>query len=396
MIPVLMPTYNRTDLAFKQGNGVWLYTEDHRRFLDFGAGIATSSLGHNHPHLTSVIAQQAQAVIHTSNIYRIPQAEKLAKRLTDISFADSVFFCNSGAEANEGLIKLIRRTQFKNGHPERTDIICFDHAFHGRTLTTLTATNNPKYLEGFGPKVPGIKHVPVGDIEQLTQAIDSHTAGFLIEPIQGESGVNVIPNEFLKTLRKICEEKELYLGFDEIQCGMGRTGKMFAYQWTDVEPDVMSLAKGIAGGVPMGAFLARESMAKHLTAGTHGSTFGGNALACAAANAVLDVMLEPPFLENVIEVGNFLNTELQQLLYKFPNLFEEVRGRGLIIGLKCKIPPVELQKAALQQNLLTVSAGNYVLRIVPPLIITKEECQEGINRLSKAAEQLLNTMELTQ
>ncbi|CAI3935665.1 aspartate aminotransferase family protein [Commensalibacter papalotli (ex Botero et al. 2024)] len=393
MISVLMPTYNRADLAFTQGQGAWLITEDGRRFLDFGAGIATSSIGHNHPHLTKTIAEQAKLVLHTSNLYRIPQAERLAERLVEISFADSVFFCNSGAEANEGLIKGIRRAQFKNGHPERTDIICFENAFHGRTLATLTATGNPKYLEGFEPRLPGIKHIPVGDLEALHNAVDEHTAGFLIEPIQGESGINVIPTDFLRELRKICDDKNLYLGFDEIQCGMGRTGKMFAYQWTDIEPDIMSLAKGIAGGVPMGAFLAKESIAKHLTAGTHGSTFGGNPLACAAGNAVLDILLAPGFLDHIAKTGNYLKNALQKLIEQYPSIYEEVKGKGLMLGIKGKLAPVEVQNAALHQNLLTVAAGNNVVRIVPPLIVSEEECQEGANRLAKAAQQLQNSME---
>lgn len=393
MIPVLMPTYNRADLAFAQGQGSWLFTEDNRRFLDFGAGIATSSIGHNHPHLANAIAEQAKLVLHVSNLYRIPQAEKLAERLVEISFADSVFFCNSGAEANEGLIKGIRRAQFKNGHPERTDIICFEHAFHGRTLATLTATGNPKYLEGFEPRLPGIKHIPLNDLEALHKAVDEHTAGFLIEPIQGESGVNTVPEEFLRELRKICDEKGLFLGFDEVQCGMGRTGRMFAYQWTDIEPDIMSLAKGIAGGVPMGAFLAKESIAKHLTPGTHGSTFGGNPLACAAANAVLDILLAPGFLDHVIKTGNYLRNELQSLVAQYPTIFEAVKGKGLMLGLKGKLPPAEIQNAALHQNLLTVAAGNNVVRIIPPLIISEEECKDGANRLAEAAKQLQKVME---
>ncbi|CAI3927292.1 aspartate aminotransferase family protein [Commensalibacter communis] len=393
MISVLMPTYNRANLAFMQGQGAWLFTEDKRRFLDFGAGIATSSIGHNHPHLTNTIAEQAKLVLHVSNLYRIPQAEKLAQRLVEISFADSVFFCNSGAEANEGIIKGIRRAQFQNGYPERTEIICFENAFHGRTLATLTATGNPKYLEGFEPRLPGIKHIPVGDLEALHKAVDKHTAGFLIEPIQGESGINVVPEVFLRELRKICDEKNLYLGFDEIQCGMGRTGKMFAYQWTDIEPDIMSLAKGIAGGVPMGAFLAKESIAKYLTPGTHGSTFGGNPLACAAGNAVLDILLSPNFLDQVVQTGDYLRNELQTLIAQYPTVFEEVKGMGLMLGLKGKLPPAEIQNAALHQDLLTVAAGNNVLRIIPPLIITEEECHEGANRLAKAAKQLQNIME---
>ncbi len=396
MISALMPTYNRANLAFDHGNGVWLFTEDDRRFLDFGAGIATSSLGHNNPHLCKAIANQAKKVIHVSNLYQIPQAKKLAERLIAISFADSVFFCNSGAEANEGLIKSIRRAQYKNNHPERTDIICFNHAFHGRTLATLTATGNPKYLEGFGPQVPGIKHVPIGDVEQVKRAVDKHTAGFLIEPIQGESGITVVSQDFLKALRQICDENDLYLGLDEVQCGVGRTGKFFAYQWTNIEPDILSLAKGIAGGVPMGAFLAKEKIAKHMTFGTHGSTFGGNPLACAAGNAVLDILLESGFLEHVQETGQFLADQLKQLILIYPEIFSEVRGKGLLLGIKGTISANEIQNAALHQNLLTILAGNNVVRVVPPLIITKEECVEGINRLKTAAKQLSKNLKTTQ
>ena len=388
MISALMPTYNRTNLAFKKGKGVWLYTEDGKEFLDFGAGIATSAVGHNHSHLIETIIDQAKHVIHVSNLYRIPQAERLAQRFVEISFADSVFFCNSGAEANEGLIKAIRRAQNRNGHPERTSILCFNHAFHGRTLATLSATGNPKYLDGFGSPVPGFDHVELGNIDLVRQAINEKTAGILLEAIQGESGVNVVPDEFLRELRSLCDEKGIYLGFDEVQSGMGRTGKLFAHEWSGVKPDIISVAKGIAGGVPMGAILAKESIAKHLTAGSHGSTFGGNPLACAAGNAVLDIVLKPNFLNNVVEKGHLLFTALQNLVQTYPDVFETVRGRGLILGIKGKLPAAEIQNAALYENLLTVTAGGNVIRIVPPLIVSNEECLEGVRRLAAAAEKL--------
>src|SRR3984885_15157177 len=274
MISPLMPNYNRADLAFEHGEGAWLFDKTGRRFLDFGAGIATSSLGHGHPHLTQAIAEQAKRVIHVSNLYRVPGAERLAERLVEASFADSVFFCNSGAEANEGMVKMIRRANAETGHPERFRVICFDGAFHGRTLAMLAATGNAKYLQGFGPVVEGFDHVPFGNMNAVRDAIGPETAGILVEPIQGEGGVRPASLQFLRDLRAACDEYGILLGMDEVQCGMGRTGKLFAHEWAGITPDVMSAAKGIAGGFPMGAVLARESAAKYLVAGTHGTTFG--------------------------------------------------------------------------------------------------------------------------
>ncbi len=287
MMPALMPTYARADLAFERGEGAWLMTAEGRRYLDFGAGIATSSLGHAHPHLVAAIAEQAGRVLHVSNLYRVPQAERLAQRLVDATFADSVFFCNSGAEANEGMVKMVRRAMASTGRPERTRMICFEGAFHGRTLAMLSATGNAKYLEGFGAPVDGFDHVPFGNMNAVRDAITPQTAGILVEPIQGEGGVRVAPDTFLRDLRRACDEWGLLLALDEVQCGMGRTGTLFAYQQSGIEPDVLSAAKGIAGGFPMGAILARESVAKYLTAGSHGTTFGGNPMAAAASNAVL-------------------------------------------------------------------------------------------------------------
>src|SRR5271165_2712648 len=306
MIPALMPTYNRADLAFERGEGAWLWTEDGRRFLDFGAGIATSSLGHNNKHLVAAIAEQAARVMHVSNLYRMPQAEKLAARLVAATFADSVFFCNSGAEANEGMIKMIRKANAETGHPERYRIICFEGAFHGRTLATLAATGNPKYLAGFGPVVEGFDHVPFNNMNAVRNAIGPGTAGIMVEPVQGEGGVRPADLRFLRDLRTACDEHGIILGLDEVQSGMGRTGKLFAHEWAGIEPDVMSAAKGIAGGFPLGAILAKEHVAKFLVPGTHGTTFGGNPLACAAGNAVLDVMLAPGFLDSVDRKGRYL------------------------------------------------------------------------------------------
>ena len=389
MISALMPTYNRAELAFERGEGVWLYTTDGRRFLDFSAGIATSSLGHNHPHLVAAIAGQAARVIHVSNLYRIPQAERLAERLVEASFADSAFFCNSGAEANEGLVKMIRRAQHESGHPERYRVMCFEGAFHGRTLAMLAATGNPKYLKGFEPTVDGFDHVPFNNLNAVRDAITPQTAGILIEPVQGEGGIRTAHLPFLRDLRATCDEFGLILGMDEVQCGMGRTGKLFAHQWSDIAPDVMSVAKGIAGGFPMGGILAREHVARHLTAGTHASTFGGNPLACAAANAVLDVILAPGFLHDVDRRARVLWRGLERLAAEFPDVFEEPRGAGLLVGLKCAIPNTEVQAEFAAEGLLSVVAGDNVVRLAPPLIVSDAEIEEALALMQRGARRCL-------
>ncbi len=385
MIAALMPTYNRADLAFERGEGAWLYTADGRRFLDFGAGIATSSLGHNHAHLVAAIAEQAARVMHVSNLYRVPGAERLAARLVEATFADSVFFCNSGAEANEGMVKMMRRAMAQTGRDERVRVICFDGAFHGRTLAMLSATGNAKYLAGFGPVVEGFDHVPFGNMNAVRDAIGPHTAGVLVEPIQGEGGVRPASLRFLQELRAACDEYGILLGLDEVQCGMGRTGKLFAHQWAGIEPDVMSSAKGIAGGFPMGAILAKEAVAKHLTGGSHGTTFGGNPLACAAANAVLDVMLAPGFLEDVARKGQMLWDALGRLVQDEPEVFSEVRGAGLMQGLKCVVPNGEVQAAFTAEGLLSVAAGDNVLRLVPPLVVTDADIADALDMMRRGA-----------
>ena len=385
MIPALMPTYARADLAFDHGEGAWLVTTDGQRFLDFGAGIATSSLGHAHPQLVAAIARQAARVMHVSNLYRVPGAERLAQRFVDATFADSVFFCNSGAEANEGMVKMVRRAMAAAGQPARTRMICFSGAFHGRTLAMLSATGNAKYLDGFGPPVDGFDHVAFGNLNALRDAITPETAGILVEPIQGEGGVRVADPDFLRGLRAACDEWGLLLAFDEVQCGMGRTGALFAYQQSGIEPDVLSAAKGIAGGFPMGAILAREDVARHLSPGSHGTTFGGNPLACAAANAVLDVVLAPGFLDSVTERGRQLQAGLRALVRAWPCLFSGVRGTGLMVGLQCVAPNTEVQAACLTEGLLTVAAGENVLRLVPPLIVQMADIDEGLSRLRRAA-----------
>jgi acetylornithine/N-succinyldiaminopimelate aminotransferase len=389
MISALMPTYNRANLAFERGQGAWLWTVDGRRFLDFGAGIATSSLGHDHPHLVSAIAEQAARVMHVSNLYRVPQAEKLAERLVAATFADSVFFCNSGAEANEGMVKMMRKAMAETGREERYRVICFDGAFHGRTLAMLSATGNAKYLKGFGPPVDGFDHVPFGNMNEVRAAISAQTAGILIEPVQGEGGVRPASLQFLRDLRAVCDEYGILLGLDEVQSGMGRSGKLFAHEWAGIEPDVMSAAKGIAGGFPMGAVLAKEHVAKHLTAGTHGTTFGGNPLACAAANAVLDVVLAPGFLADVDRKARVLWKGLVDLARRYPQVFEEARGAGLLVGLKCVVPQGEVYQAALAEGLLTVTAGDNVVRLAPPLVLTDEDVATALGMLDRAARRCL-------
>ncbi|MFT8676631.1 MAG: aspartate aminotransferase family protein [Acetobacter sp.] len=391
MISPIMPTYKRADLAFEQGEGAWLQTSDGRRFLDFAAGIATCSLGHAHPHLVEAIARQAGRVMHVSNLFRIPQGEKLAERLVANTFADSVFFCNSGAEANEGMVKMARRAQMLAGHPERTDIICMDGAFHGRTLAMLAATGNPKYLEGYGQPVSGFSHVPFNDIDAVRAAITPQTAAVMLEPIQGESGIKAASPEFLRALRALCDETGVLLALDEVQTGVGRTGRLFAHQWTGIAPDIMSTAKGLGGGFPIGAILATRKVAQGMTPGTHGTTFGGNPLACAAANAVLDVVLAPGFLDQVCARAALLDGLLDALVADAPDIFAERRGLGLLIGLRC-VPPVgDVQEAVLDAGLLCVTAGDNVLRLVPPLTLSEDDCRQAVARLAHAVATIKNS-----
>src|SRR5262247_1957085 len=388
----LLPTYARVDLAFERGEGAWLTATNGDRYLDFTSGVAVNALGHAHPYLVKAIAEQAQKVWHVSNLYRIPEAERLADRLCAASFADMVFFGNSGAEAMECSIKMARKYQSASGKPERYRIITFEGAFHGRTLATLAAGGQKKYLEGFGPVVEGFDQMPFGDLEATKRAIGPETAAILIEPIMGEGGVRVVPPEFLRALRKLCDDNGLLLVFDEVQTGVGRTGELFAYQRCGVTPDIMALAKALGGGFPVGACLATAEAAKGMTAGTHGSTFGGNPLAMAAGNAVLDVVLAPGFLERVQQTALLFKQRLAEVKDRHPAVIAEVRGDGFLIGLRALVPAGDLVDALRAERLLTVAAGDNVVRLLPPLIVGEPEIAEAVARLDRAAARLEQNM----
>lgn len=384
----LYQTYNRAPLRFERGEGVWLVTESGERYLDFAAGVAVTSVGHGHPHVVGALKDQADKVWHLSNLYEVPGQEVLAKRLTDVTFADRVFFTNSGAEALECAIKTARRYHFAKGHPEKFHIITMEGAFHGRTIATIAAGGQEKYLEGFGPKAPGFDQVPFGDLEAVKAAISDATAAILVEPVQGEGGIRPIPVEMLRALRDLCDEHGLLLILDEVQCGVGRTGKLFAHEWAGITPDIMAVAKGIGGGFPLGACLATEEAAYGMKAGTHGSTYGGNPLGMAVGNAVLDVVLEDGFLENVRDTALVFRQGLASLKDRFPDVIEDVRGEGLMLGLKAKVPNTELLMAMRDEHLLGVPAGDNVIRLLPPLTVTAEEARDGIARIEQAAEHI--------
>ena len=380
----LLPVFARADVAFESGEGAWLKGTDGARYLDFTSGVAVNALGHCHPHLVAALQQQATKLWHMSNLFKSPDGERLAARLCEQSFADFVFFANSGAEAMECVIKVVRRYHASKGHPERYRIVTFEGAFHGRTLATLAATGSPKYLEGFGPPMDGFDQVPFGDIEAVKKAIGPQTAGILIEPLQGEGGVREPSHAFLRALRQLCDERGLLLAFDEVQTGMGRTGDLFAYKRVGVTPDVMSLAKALGGGFPIGACLATAEAASGMTPGSHGSTFGGNPLAVAAANAVLDVMLKPGFFDHVRRMSLLLKQKLASVIDRHPDVVCEVRGEGLLIGLRAVVPSGDLVNALRDEKLLTVGAGDNVVRFLPPLIVTETEIEESVQRLERA------------
>ncbi len=380
----LLPTYARVNLAFERGEGAWLVATNGERYLDFTSGVAVNALGHAHPHLVAAITEQAKKLWHVSNLYRIPESERVAERLCAASFADVAFFCNSGAEAMECAIKMARKYQSANGQPERYRVLTFEGAFHGRTLATLAAGGQKKYLEGFGPVVEGFDQMPFADLPATRKAIGAQTAAILIEPIMGEGGVRVVPPEFLRALRRLCDENGLLLVFDEVQSGMGRTGELFAYQRCGVTPDIMALAKALGGGFPLGACLATNEAAKGMTTGTHGSTFGGNPLAMAAAAAVLDVMLADGFLDRVRRTSLILKQKLAEIKDRYPGVIAEIRGEGLLIGLRAVVPSTELVDELRNEKMITVAAGDNVVRLLPPLVVTEAEVSDAVGRLDRA------------
>ena len=385
MIPSVLPTYARAPLTFVSGEGSWLVDVDGRRYLDMGGGIAVNILGHAHPELVKVLQDQSTQLWHTSNLYNIPNQQALADRLVDHTFADTVFFTNSGTESMECAVKMARKYHYENGAPERVNIITFDGSFHGRSTGMIAAAGAEKLTKGFGPLMPGFIHVPFADHDAVEAAIDDKTAAIMVEPVQGEGGIVPVPDQCLKGLRDLCDQHGLLLIFDEIQCGMGRTGRLFAHEWSGIEPDIMGIAKGIGGGFPLGACLATEEAAKGMVAGTHGSTYGGNPLACAVGAAVMDHVATPEFLASVSQKAGHMRQRLEGLVASHPDVFVSVRGSGLMLGVECKVTNLDVVKAGYDTEVLTVPGGANVIRLLPPLNISKGEIDEAIARLDKAA-----------
>ncbi|MFG6584550.1 aspartate aminotransferase family protein [Sulfitobacter sp. 1A12779] len=388
MIPSVLPTYNRAPLTFVKGEGTWLIEADGRRFLDLGAGIAVNALGHAHPTLVKALTDQAQALWHTSNLYHIPQQEALADRLVAETFADTAFFCNSGTEACELAVKMARKYFYEAGQPERVEIIAFNGAFHGRSSAGIAAAGSEKMTKGFGPQLPGFVHLDLGDSAALEAAITDKTAAIMVEPVQGEGGIRAVPDAELQQMRALCDAHGLLLICDEVQCGVGRTGRLFAHEWAGISPDIMMVAKGIGGGFPLGAVLATEKAASGMTAGTHGSTYGGNPLGCAVGCAVLDVVADPAFLAEVSRKAGLLRQRLEGLVAEHPEVFEEVRGAGLMLGLKCKVANADVVTSGYAHALITVPAADNVIRLLPPLTISDDEIAEAVTRLDAIARDL--------
>ena len=388
MISSVLPTYNRAPLAFVKGEGSWLIAEDGSRYLDLGAGIAVNALGHAHPALVQTISEQAAKLWHVSNVYRIPEQEALADLLVQHTFADTVFFTNSGTEAAELAIKMARKYWYEKGQPQRTEIIAFEGAFHGRSTGAIAAAGSEKMTKGFGPLMPGFRQLPFGDHDALRSAIGPNTAAVIVEPVQGEGGIRTLPDACLKGLRDLCDETGTLLILDEVQCGMGRTGKLFAHEWSGITPDIMMVAKGIGGGFPLGAVLATEEAASGMTVGTHGSTYGGNPLGCAVGASVVRIVSDDAFLADVSRKGGLFRQGLEGLVAAHPTVFEAVRGQGLMLGIKCKVEPSEVVKAGMAEHVLTIAASDNVVRLLPALNIPDADIAEALKRLDAAATRL--------
>ena len=386
MISSILPTYNRAPLAFVSGMGSWLTTDDDRQYLDLGAGIAVNSLGHAHPALVAALTSQANKLWHTSNLYQIPAQQKLADQLVDLTFADTVFFTNSGTEACELAVKMARKYFFDKGEPERVEIITFDGSFHGRSSAGIAAAGSEKLTKGFGPVLGGFVHVPFGVHEALHSAVSEKTAAVMIEPIQGEGGIRQVPDQCLKGLRDFCDKNGVLLILDEVQCGVGRSGKLFAHEWAGIEPDIMMVAKGIGGGFPIGAVLATQEAASGMTAGTHGSTYGGNPLGCAVGSAVLATVSDPAFLMDVARKAAAMRQGLEGLVSKFSDVFDGVTGSGLMLGLRCSASNADVVNAGYDVGVLTVPAAENVVRLLPPLNILDEDIIIALEKLEKASQ----------
>ena len=392
MITSILPTYNRAPLTFVSGSGSWLVEADGRRFLDFGAGIAVNVLGHAHPDLVTALMEQASKLWHVSNLYHIEPQKKLADLLVKHTFSDTVFFTNSGTEACELAVKMVRKYHYDKGAPERTDIITFDGSFHGRSAAGIAAAGSEKMTQGFGPLLPGFVHLPFGDHDALAEAVKSPTVGaIMVEPVQGEGGIRALSDACLKGMRDLCDELGILMILDEVQCGVARTGKLFAHEWSGITPDIMMVAKGIGGGFPLGAVLATQNAASGMTAGTHGSTYGGNPLACAVGCKVMDMVSKSAFIDEVNRKAGLLRQKLESLVMGNPMVFDSVRGSGLMLGLKCKVINTDIVQAGYAENLLTVPAADNVIRLLPPLNISDDEIYEAVTRLEKATKRVALT-----
>ena len=388
MIPHVLPTYNRADLAFEKGEGAWAITADGTRYLDLGAGIAVNALGHANPQLVAALTEQAGKIWHVSNLYQIPQQERLAALLVEHTFADTVFITNSGTEAAELAIKMVRKYWTEAGDPDRIEILTFEGAFHGRSTGAIAAAGSEKMVKGFGPLMPGFRQLPWGDMAALKAAISDRTAAVMLEPIQGEGGIRPLPDDDMRLIRELCDQTGALLVLDEVQAGMGRTGRLFAHEWSGIHPDIMMVAKGIGGGFPLGAVLATEQAARGMEAGSHGSTYGGNPLACAVGTKVMEIVATPEFLAEVNRKAGLFRQKLEALVASHPVVYDSVRGQGLMLGLRTRVAPAEVVNAGYAEHLLTVPAADNTLRLLPPLTISDDEITEAVARLDRAASRI--------